>query len=209
MFTQSSHCYRIYDVSRSVRTSVSDATMTHHARYGEVMRNEVVECPLDVWLHHYLPFFPPDKDIEVSVDLLAKKGMLRRRKGWETADSGPSKRGIKHLLDISATLQDYESPSRSRTCRLVRRPNATQTTSIPGPTHEIDSLFELLDSTVPQHPHSRNTLEASASEMVCNIEYTVKKHRARCRRSTTFYNLIESALISIVVESFAGPFRCS
>lgn len=139
---------------RSVSSYTTSNVTQLRAVFGDAMDSEMVRCPVEDFLDHYLPFRPSYDDISKCFDRLVQQGHLTSESApephyrWADFSRPPAELSggeieiFKPLVEIAASMA--ATPGLDRTNPLYKHrqlPHRTTLSEIGGSTHQVDGFI--------------------------------------------------------------------
>ncbi|KAG8896798.1 hypothetical protein FRB99_008646 [Tulasnella sp. 403] len=171
---------------RTYRSSVSGQNVPSTCNYVlDSARDDFLQCPLESFYKHYLPFNPDKAVVAAALENLRVGGLLengpdgapcwRDFHGPQGETGTPEPQTYRPLKYICAVLQGGTIENRQPHCEFVEKPSSTTQSEQEGSSHMVGGYLRMTESTVPGHNADKEQSPTSDIAVVCEFRRDLER----------------------------------
>jgi predicted transcriptional regulator len=163
----------------------------------KLMSNETIIVSAEEFLKHYAPFDPSDSEVELCIQHLTSKNLIKESKEgrsiWSEYPDHPSNQyhsesaAYSPLQDIFDAISQVEVADRVASCEYQSKSQSTTTSEIPGPSYKVDGYLAPKQSTVPTWEKGQ---KIPIADLALNAEFELRESNKIDVRSSVFAEML-------------------
>jgi hypothetical protein len=171
----------------------------------KLMPNETIIVSAEEFLKHYAPFNPSESEVELCIQYLISKNLIKEGKEGRPRSEYPDhpldeyqseSAAYSPLQDIFDAINQVQVPGRVASCEYHSKSQSTTASEIPDPSHKIDRYLVPKQSTVPTWEIGQ---KIPTADLALNAEFKL--------RESDKIDVSSSVLLVSEILMIAKPFQ--